>query len=82
MGAILTGVLCDRSVSSLIPMANNTLQTIEQLKAVGVTIVLAVVGTLIAAGITHILVGLRVSPEVESEGLDVSEHGEEGYILS
>jgi len=82
MGAILTGVLADRSVNSLIPTENNTIQTIEQLKAVVVTIILAVVGTLIAAAITQVLVGLRASPEVESEGLDVAEHGEEGYILS
>jgi Amt family ammonium transporter len=82
MGAILTGVFADRSVNSLIPTANNTLQTIEQLKAVGVTIVLAVVGTLIAAGVTKVLVGLRPTPDIESEGLDVAEHGEEGYILS
>jgi Amt family ammonium transporter len=82
LGAILTGVLADREINSLIPTANNVLQTIEQLKAVGVTIVLAVVGTLIAALITKVLFGLRVSPEVESEGLDVAEHGEEGYILS
>ncbi|HVE16758.1 MAG TPA: ammonium transporter, partial [Chthoniobacterales bacterium] len=82
MGAILTGVLADRSVNSLIPTANNTLQTIEQLKAVVVTIILAVVGTLIAAAITQVLVGLRAAPEIESEGLDVAEHGEEGYILS
>jgi Amt family ammonium transporter len=82
LGAILTGVLADREVNSLIPTANNVLQTIEQLKAVGVTIALAVVGTLVAALITKVLFGLRVSPEVESEGLDVAEHGEEGYILS
>jgi Amt family ammonium transporter len=82
LGAILTGVLADREVNSLIPTANNVLQTIEQLKAVGVTIALAVVGTLVAALITKVLFGLRVSPEVESEGSDVAEHGEEGYILS
>jgi Amt family ammonium transporter len=82
MGAILTGVLADREINSLIPTANNMLQTIEQLKAVGVTLVLAIVGTLICALITKVLFGLRVSPEVESEGLDVAEHGEEGYILS
>ena len=76
------GVLADREINSLIPTANNMLQTIEQLKAVGVTLVLAIVGTLICALITKVLFGLRVSPEVESEGLDVAEHGEEGYILS
>jgi Amt family ammonium transporter len=69
-------------VNSLIPTPDNVAQTIEQLKAVGVTIALAVVGTLIAGIITKVVFGLRAAPEVESEGLDVSEHGEEGYILS
>jgi len=85
LGAIMTGFLCDTSINSLIPMqtadklAAHGAQTVEQLKAVGVTIVLAVVGTLVAAFITKILVGLRVSEEVEVAGLDISEHGEEGY---
>jgi len=84
VGAILTGVLCDVSVNSLVPMqangvANHVAQVIEQLKAVGVTLVLSVVGTIIAAYITKALVGLRVSEEVEVQGLDINEHGEEGY---
>jgi Amt family ammonium transporter len=52
---------------------------IEQLKAIGVTLCLAVVGTLIIAYIVKALVGLRVSEEVETVGLDLAEHGEEGY---
>jgi Amt family ammonium transporter len=84
-GAILTGLLCDASVNSLVPMqtggvANHVLQVIEQLKAVGVTIVLTLVGTTIAALVTKALVGLRVSEEVEIAGLDINEHGEEGYV--
>ncbi|HEY5345501.1 MAG TPA: ammonium transporter [Verrucomicrobiae bacterium] len=84
IGAILTGVLCDVSVNSLIPMqtngvANHMAQTIEQFKAVGVTIVLSVVGTIIAAYITKVLVGLRPTEEVERAGLDENEHGEVGY---
>jgi Amt family ammonium transporter len=84
LGAILTGLLCDPSVNSLVPMqtngvANHVAQTIEQLKAVGVTIALAVVGTIIAAYVTKLLVGLRPTEEVEIAGLDVAEHGEEGY---
>jgi Amt family ammonium transporter len=55
------------------------LQEIEQLKAVGVTILLTLIGTTVAALITKALVGLRVSEEVEEAGLDISEHGEEGY---
>ncbi|HVU26714.1 MAG TPA: ammonium transporter [Verrucomicrobiae bacterium] len=84
VGAIMTGLLCDTAVNSLIPMQNNGVadhakQVIEQFKAVGVTIALSVVGTIVAAYITKILVGLRPSEEVEIAGLDISEHGEEGY---
>jgi Amt family ammonium transporter len=85
MGAILTGLLCNTSVSSLIPMqtadklANHAAQTMEQLKAVGVTLALSIVGTIIAALITKALVGLRPTEEVEMAGLDESEHGEVGY---
>lgn len=42
---------------------------------------LAIAGTLIILKICDVLVGLRVSPEQETEGLDLSMHGEEGYIL-
>jgi Amt family ammonium transporter len=52
---------------------------LEQLKAIGITIVLAVVGTLILATIVKFVVGLRATPEVEDAGLDLSEHGEAGY---
>jgi ammonium transporter, Amt family len=85
VGAIMTGLLCDASVNSLIPcqtngVANHVAQTIEQLKAVGVTILLTLIGTTIAALVTKALVGLRASEEVEVAGLDISEHGEEGYV--
>jgi ammonium transporter, Amt family len=85
VGAIMTGMLCDTAVNSLIPMqtadhlANHGAQVMEQLKAVGVTIVLSVVGTTICAYITKVLVGLRPTEEVERAGLDESEHGEVGY---
>ncbi len=54
---------------------------IEQLKAVGVTLAFAIVGTIVIAYIVKAVIGLRPTPEVESAGLDISEHGEEGYIL-
>lgn len=84
-GAILTGLLCDASVNSLVPcqthgVADHLAQVGYQLEAVGVTIVLTLVGTTIAALITKALVGLRVSDEVEIQGLDINEHGEEGYV--
>ena len=54
-------------------------QLVEQLKTVGVTLALVFVGTIVCALITKVLVGLRVSEEVEMSGLDIPEHGEEGY---
>ena len=51
----------------------------EQLKAIGLTLVLAVVGTTVIACIVKATIGLRVSPEVETAGLDLAEHGEEAY---
>ena len=52
-----------------------------QLKAVALTLVLAVVATIVIAMIVKVIVGLRPTPEVETAGLDVQEHGEEGYII-
>ena len=51
----------------------------EQLKAISVTLVLAVVGTVVIAYIVKAVIGLRASEEVETAGLDLAEHGEEGY---
>ncbi len=52
---------------------------VEQLKAIGVTLAMAVVGTIVIAYIVKAVIGLRPTEEVEYAGLDVSEHGEEGY---
>jgi Amt family ammonium transporter len=54
---------------------------LEQFKAIGVTIVWSVVATAIIAFIVKAVIGLRPNSEVESAGLDISEHGEDGYIL-
>ena len=51
----------------------------NQLKAVALTIVWSVVATAIIAYIVKAVVGLRPSEEVEVNGLDLAEHGEEGY---
>jgi ammonium transporter, Amt family len=52
---------------------------VEQLKAIGITLCLAIVGTTIIAYLVKAILGLRVAPETEMSGLDLSEHGEEGY---
>ena len=83
LGAFLTGVLATDSVNSnLTTNLKNVLGKtlwLEQLKAMFITIVFAVVGTIIITYIVKAVVGLRPSEEVETMGLDLAEHGEEGY---
>jgi Amt family ammonium transporter len=79
MGAILTGVFADPAVNSVVgPLKEGLLA--NQLKAVALTIVWSVVATAIIAFIVKLVIGLRPTTEVESQGLDIAEHGEEGYI--
>jgi ammonium transporter, Amt family len=85
LGAFLTGVLATHAVNpnlgiNLNGIVGKTLW-LEQLKAIGLTFILAVVGTSILAYIVKAVIGLRPTPEVERQGLDINEHGEEGYIL-
>ncbi|RVT90800.1 ammonium transporter [Sphingomonas crocodyli] len=54
-------------------------QLVTQVLAVVATIVWAAIGTAIAIFIAKLVTGLRVSPEVEVEGLDLGEHGERAY---
>jgi len=54
-------------------------QLVTQALAVGATIVISAVGTAIAIFVAKLVTGLRVSPEVEVEGLDIGEHGERAY---
>jgi Amt family ammonium transporter len=80
LGAILTGVFADESVNSVVGGLKNGL-VMEQVKAVLFTVVLSVVATAIIAFIVKFTIGLRPTQEVESNGLDIAEHGEEGYLL-
>ncbi|WP_448579867.1 ammonium transporter [Thermaurantiacus sp.] len=50
-----------------------------QVKSVLVAVVWAAVGSAIAFGLAKLVTGLRVSPDVEREGLDLGEHGERAY---
>jgi ammonium transporter, Amt family len=55
---------------------------LEQLKAIVLTIFLAVVASAIIGVVVKSFIGLRIAPEVERQGLDINEHGEEGYMVS
>jgi len=91
LGALMTGILATKDVNANLTDANtyakaNGLHTLvgnglwmEQLKAIAITILLSVVVTAIITSIVKAVVGLRPSEEVETAGLDLAEHGEEGY---
>ncbi|MGH7200535.1 MAG: ammonium transporter, partial [Planctomycetaceae bacterium] len=83
LGAILTGVFATRAVqpaySGLID--GNAMQLVNQLISIGAALVLSAVGTLIILKILDIVMGLRVTQEHEIHGLDLTQHGEEGYIF-
>jgi Amt family ammonium transporter len=84
LGAFLTGVLATADVNSNLNtflkdyIVGHTLW-IEQLKAMAITVVMAVVGTTVIAFAVKLAIGLRPTEEVESLGLDLAEHGEEAY---
>lgn len=92
LGALLTGVFATSAVNSALkdgvgnamPLGwvdGHAGQILNQLIGCVIAWGLAIAGTLIILKICDVLVGLRVSPEQETEGLDLSMHGEEGYIL-
>ena len=57
-------------------------QVLNQAAGVAIAWVISIVGTLVLLFVVDKVIGLRVSPEDESEGLDLSQHGEEGYDLN
>ena len=78
LGALLTGFLADEKANSVVAGLKQGL-VLNQIKAIAVTLVLSVVGTAVIAFIVKAVIGLRVSEDVETVGLDLAEHGEEGY---
>jgi Amt family ammonium transporter len=85
LGALLTGILAradvnPRLAANLGGIVGRTLW-IEQLKAIVVTISIAILGTLLVGAIVKAAIGLRATPDEESLGLDLAEHGEEAYII-
>jgi len=90
VGAILTGVFNSPDlggtgvydyVAGTWGYAGIGAQTWIQIKAVLITIVWSGVVSFIAFKLIDIMIGLRVSEEVETEGLDTAEHGERGYHM-
>ena len=90
LGAILTGVFATRATGGA-PAVDGKFLTLglteggsvmtAQLIATGITWGVAIVATFVILKVLDAVMGLRVSREAEIEGLDISQHGEEGYIF-
>jgi Amt family ammonium transporter len=91
LGALLTGVFAASVINPIYgkDAAGNNIPTgaidghwgqiLNQLTGVGVAWGISIVGTLILLFVVDKIMGLRVTPEQEVAGLDLSQHGEEGY---
>jgi Amt family ammonium transporter len=90
LGALLTGVFAVSAVNPIFKdsqgkvlasglFEGNAYQLLNQLVGVGIAWCLGIVGTLAILKLVDVTIGLRVSEEEEVQGLDLSQHGEEGY---
>jgi ammonium transporter, Amt family len=86
IGAILTGLFANSGINAIFGAGKatgffegNHGQVVNQLVGVAIAWTLSIVGTLIILFVVDKLIGLRVSEDEEREGLDISQHGEEGY---
>jgi ammonium transporter, Amt family len=82
LGAFLTGVLATASVNPNLTKVVGHALWLQQLKAIAITILLAVGATTIIGSLVKAAIGLRIAPEIERQGLDINEHGEEGYMTA
>jgi Amt family ammonium transporter len=85
IGTLLAGVLATTDANpnlaiNLNGIVGSTLW-MHQLAAMAVALMLSVVATGTIAAILKATIGLRTTSEVEHQGLDINEHGEEGYVL-
>jgi Amt family ammonium transporter len=80
-GAIATGIFASSTVQAAYKglLDGNPQQVVTQAVAVGATIAFAAVGTFVIVKVVDLLLGMRVKPEVEAMGLDLSVHGEAAY---
>jgi len=89
LGALLTGVFATRATGATVGIdGGKPLGLLEggpllaaQIAAVLITWVLAIAATLVILKVLDAVMGLRVSPSEEIQGLDFTQHGEEGYIF-
>jgi ammonium transporter, Amt family len=86
IGALLTGLFANSAINPILGAGKatgmfegNGSQILNQAIGVAIAWSLSIVGTLVILFVVDKTVGLRVSEEEERTGLDLSQHGEEGY---
>lgn len=90
LGALLTGIFASSTVNPIFKdeqgnalasglLEGNAHQLVNQLVGVLIAWAIAAVGTLAILKVVDLVIGLRVSEDQEMQGLDLSQHGEEGY---
>jgi ammonium transporter, Amt family len=90
LGALLTGIFASSAVNPIFKDAQgnarasgllegNAHQLLNQFVGVAIAWALATVGTLVILKVVDLVIGLRVTEDHEIQGLDLSQHGEEGY---
>lgn len=79
LGAILTAVFASKEANPALEAVIKNGLVGEHFKAVGLTIVLSVAATALIAFALKFTMGIRASSEKQALGLDIAEHGEEGY---
>jgi len=81
LGALLTGIFASNAINPIGSglLEGNSKQFWNQVIGVGISWTIAIVGTLIILFLVDKTIGLRVSEDHEIQGLDLSQHGEEGY---
>lgn len=76
-GTFLAGVFATKAIGDVSGLTEgNGAQVLTQLYGIGVTLVWTVAATFVLLKVVEFLVPLRVRPEQELEGLDISQHGE------
>lgn len=87
LGAVLTGIFASRAVWNInhgkpVGMLEGNYHTVlGQLAAVAITWIFAATVTYVLLKLIDLTIGLRVPAHAERQGLDITQHGEEGYIF-
>jgi ammonium transporter, Amt family len=83
LGAILTGIFADAALGGVGLAEGVTMgaQVVKQAIGVGVTLVYCAIVSFVLLKVIDVIIGLRVTEEQETEGLDMALHDERGYIL-